>query len=266
MSTNHVKVTQLQSNLLQYQIIEHFDRVSYYTSAYLFVSEGEGVLIDTGTYEMGKFIKEDLEKRKIQLKYIILSHYHKDHAMGSLAFKNIPIVVGSEYELNQIKCTQLIESDLKFEEPQVIVEDKETLIFRDSKLNIYKTPGHTPCGISIIIDSQYIFVGDLILEDLDNKVIIPYIDKDANPKDHLKSLRLLEQFESHHLMLSHGRPHFNIEISRFLADPIYYLERFIGSNYDGGLDYCLMGQKEDYAMCAIHKINKRNAKKMFNLK
>ena len=260
MLTNVEKI-QLTENLIQYRILEKLDRVSYYTSCYAFVKDGRAILIDAGYYKMGKFIKKDFLAHNIQLDKIIITHAHKDHIAGSLAFDHPFMIIGENYQRNLSRSQNSAPEGKFFVEPELIVKDTCTFLFRDSKFYIFKTAGHAPCGLSVIIDDAYLFVGDLILEDIDHKIIIPYIDKEAEPISHLKSLRALERFESHHLMLSHGNPKFNINIAQQLSHQIYYLERLIESNYEGNLDLCLMADKENYAMLAIHKINIRNAKK-----
>lgn len=260
MSTN-VEIIQISKEITQYRILEKLDRVSYYTSCYAYVKDQHAILIDSGYYDMGLFIKADFEKKGIVLDKIILSHCHKDHLAGTLAFDQPFLIMGDNYQSNLSRCQLVAPQGMTFAEPDKVVRDTCSFLFRESKFYIFKTPGHAPCGLSVIINDEYLFVGDLLLEDINHKIIIPYIDKDAEPKSHLKSLRALERFESHHLMLSHGEPKFNIHISQHLSHQIYYLERLIESAYEGSLDLCLMGQQEDYAMLAIHKINRRNAKK-----
>lgn len=261
MSTKQVECIQHTENLFQYRILEHLDRVSYYTSAYAFIKDKRAILIDAGYLEMGKHIYKDFKKRGITVDKIIISHCHKDHLLGVLAFDDPFIILGDGYENNLNRCRSISHKTQSLPEPQMIVHDTCSFLFRESKFFIFKTPGHAPCGLSVIIDDEYLFVGDLILEDIDHKIIIPYIDKDADPEAHLKSLRSLQRFESHHLMLSHGQAKFNISIDEHLSHQIYYLERFIETGYEGNLDICLMSDKENYAMLAIHKINRRNALK-----
>lgn len=61
MSTNPVECIQHSENLYQYRIIEHLDRVSYYTSAYAFIKDNKAILIDSGYLEMGKYISKDFK-------------------------------------------------------------------------------------------------------------------------------------------------------------------------------------------------------------
>jgi|GEM_PF-701875 len=260
MSTKVEKI-QINNNLIQYRMIEHLDRVSYYTSCYAYVVGDKAILIDAGLLCMGEFIKDDFKANDIQLEKIILTHYHKDHVLGSLAFEDPFIIVGSDYQYNKSRIEAAKPTSYHFKTPDLVVQDTCSFLFRETKFYIFKTPGHAPCGLTIIINDEYIFVGDLLLEDLDGKIIIPYIDKDAEPEAHLKSLRSLERFESKHLMYSHGQPKFNMQISDYLSHQIYYLERFIESDYQGNLDLCLMADKDQYAMLAIHNLNKRNALK-----
>lgn len=123
----------INEHLIQYRITEKLDRVTYYTSAYLFHQNGEGVLIDAGYYEMGKLIKEDLRKLEIELKYIIISHYHKDHAQGAIPF-DIPIIGSDKFETNYEKCQSV--SKYNYRKPDILVKEKMNIKLHDISLEI----------------------------------------------------------------------------------------------------------------------------------
>ena len=248
----------INENLIQYRIVEKMDRVTYYTSAYLYHSNNEGILIDSGYYEMGEYIKKDIASMKIDLKYIIISHYHNDHAQGSIVF-DTPIIASDQYKMNYMKCNS--SSKYNYREPDIKVHDYLQIDFDTSSIEIYKTPGHTPCGISVLINKEYLYVSDNLLEDINRKIIIPYLDVTADPYDHYKTMLLYDELSPKHLLFTHGPVKLFADLNYEFSERLYYLEKFINSNFDIELTDCLIGNVEDYSMTAIHKLNKRNAKK-----
>ncbi len=248
----------INENLIQYRILEKLDRVSYYTSAYLYHDDGVGILLDSGYYDMGVTIKKDIDKMGIDLKYIVISHYHKDHAQGAIAF-DTPIIGSDQYEVNYNKCNDNYSK--KYRKPNIEVKDKYSVTINTSRVEIYKTPGHTPCGLSVLINDEYLYVSDNLLEDTEHRVIVPYLDVSSNPYDHYKTMLLYDELSPRHLIFTHGPVKFNADLNYEFSERIYYLEKLIKSDFSIDINECLIRDKRNYAMTAIHKINQRNAKK-----
>lgn len=249
----------INENLTQYRLIEALDRVSYYTSAFLYHHKGQGVLIDSGYSRLGQFIKKDLEHSKIILKGIVITHYHKDHAEGSTAFKGIPIIASDQYEATFYKCQNVCTQQLKV--PDVLIEDNYFITLDTSRIEIFKTPGHTKCGLSVLINNEYLYVSDNLLEDINNKIIVPYLDISSNPYDHYKTIFNYQYLKFHTLLLTHGPVKQSPNLEYEFGERLFYLESFTKSEFTKNIDECLLSNTENYSMTAIHKINIRNAKK-----
>lgn len=255
---NNMEKIIINQHLIQYRIIEELDRVSYYTSAFLFHDNGEGILIDAGYYQMGLDIKKDIESMGINLKFIILTHYHKDHAQGAISF-DTPIIASNKYKPNFDKGNAL--SEHQYRKPNKLVDEYYEIILNTSRVEIYATPGHTPCGLSVFVNQSYLFVSDNLLEDIDNNIIIPYLDVTANPYDHYKTILLYDSLNPKHLLLTHGPIKMTPDLNYEFSERLFYLEQFIKSHYEASLEDCIIRDKSNYAMTAIHKANSRNAKK-----
>ncbi|MBI9012084.1 MAG: MBL fold metallo-hydrolase [Clostridiales bacterium] len=249
----------ISSNLTQYRLIETLDRVTYYTSSFLYHHKGQGVLIDSGYGRLGQFIKDDLEQSKIILNAIVITHYHKDHAEGSTVFNEIPIIASDQYEDTFYKCQNVCTQQLKI--PNVLVKDKYFLTVDTSRIEIFKTPGHTKCGLSVLINNEYLYVSDNLLEDINNKIIVPYLDASSNPYDHYKTIYNYQNLKFHTLLLTHGPIKENVNLTHEFGERLFYLETFIKSKFSCNIEDCLLTNIENYSMTAIHKINVRNAKK-----
>jgi len=249
----------ITENLTQYRLIEALDRVSYYTSAFLYHNKGQGVLIDSGYRRLGKFIKKDLDQSNIVLKAIVITHYHKDHAEGSTVFKNVPIIASDLYEDTFMKCQNVTTYELVI--PNILVEDKYLINIDTSRIEIFKTPGHTNCGLSVLINNDYLYVSDNLLEDINNKIIVPYLDVSSNPYEHYKTIYEYQYLQFKTLLLTHGQVKSNRNLKSEFGERLFYLENFIKSEFTKDIDECLQNDPENYSMTAIHKINVRNAKK-----
>lgn len=256
-----MKIIKISSTFYCFQFLEVLDRVTYTTNVYALIDKGRVLLIDTGYRAYSQKIREYFLNENLHVTDIIITHYHRDHAEGSVLFEHARIYASDQYEENFRKCQEMLHTEM-YHAPDICVEDKYLIDFGSFKVKLIKTPGHTKCGMSVLIDDQYLLPSDLILQDMDNKAIVPYIDISSNPEDHLKSLRMLQILEYKFLCLSHGSIIEKPKSDYLISERIYYLERFIESNYEAELDYCIMGPKESYAMIEIHKLNKRNAKRL----
>lgn len=126
----------------------------------------ESVVIDPG----GDFeeIKKYLDKLKLEVKYIILTHGHFDHT-GALS--QLKKATGAEIlihsadagMLSQIDQDQpfFLESGTATCSADRTLKDGDKIQFGDNVIEVLHTPGHTPGGISLFID-KVIFTGDTL--------------------------------------------------------------------------------------------------------
>lgn len=128
----------------------------------------EGIIIDPGD-EGSKLIKF-IDKRKIKLKAILITHAHYDHIGACLEIKaryNIPISIGkkevpllSNNNLNGLvkvaNNNNIIEADRTF-------VDNDIFEFGNCKLKVIFTPGHTAGGVCFYDEAnQILFSGDTL--------------------------------------------------------------------------------------------------------
>lgn len=90
---------------------------------------------------------------KLELKYIINTHYHFDHTGGNKKIKNSTSakIVASK------KDGKRINSNI-----DLAVEDGDQLQIGEITLKFLSTPGHTPGGMCIIIDNEALITGDTL--------------------------------------------------------------------------------------------------------
>lgn len=128
------------------------------------------IVVDPGSYDCIEIIKF-IERKKLNPKYIILTHEHFDHIWGVNKLKlryNANIISSalcSEKLVNSKKNMSFFFDGIGFETYpcDISIESVEdTLYWNDIKIDFMKTPGHTDCSISFFIGNR-LFVGDLII-------------------------------------------------------------------------------------------------------
>ena len=126
----------------------------------------EAVVIDPG----GDFeeIEKQLKKLKLKVKYIVLTHGHFDHT-GALA--QLKKATGAEVLIHAEDASMLsptgqaqpffMESGKDPCAADGTLKEGDKIQFGENSLEVLHTPGHTPGGISLLIDKM-IFVGDTL--------------------------------------------------------------------------------------------------------
>jgi hydroxyacylglutathione hydrolase len=128
-------------------------------------SKGAVVIDPAGDFED---IKNQLNKSKLRVKYIILTHGHFDHT-GALA--QLKKTTGAEILIHSADASMLSQSTPA--QPFLLdsrtdpcpadrtLKDGDTIEFGSNVLEVLHTPGHTPGGISLLVDKM-IFTGDTL--------------------------------------------------------------------------------------------------------
>jgi hydroxyacylglutathione hydrolase len=139
-------------------------------NTYLVIDEAakEGFIVDPGGYNP-KLTKK-VSDEGAEIKYIILTHGHADHISGVNEhlddFPNAKVVAHAN-EKSMLEDSKMNQS-LMFGSPQVVkadilVNDGDELEVGNLKLKFLFTPGHTPGGMCIYIDTENVlFSGDTL--------------------------------------------------------------------------------------------------------
>lgn len=156
----------------------------------------EGLVIDPADDGVG--ISEEIENKKIKLVGVVMTHGHFDHSLGALDLKlmyNVPIFVSEKDKFILDRQDETAKYFLKQELqiPNLIKIDKDLegikeIIFGESKLEVIKTPGHTPGSISLYSAKQdLLFSGDTLFKDSRGRTDFKY----GSTKNIFESLRKL---------------------------------------------------------------------------
>jgi glyoxylase-like metal-dependent hydrolase (beta-lactamase superfamily II) len=159
------------------------------TNCYLIEVSCGWIMIDTDFPEALHPLMHLLRQHNIKIsdiKYLIVTHYHPDHAGIAQDLKNLGIrlilhkcQVSYVDKLNDFfkrnpkyKCTEIVSID------NIVVSDSESRKFlKDVGIEgeIIQTPGHSDDSVSLIIDENCAFTGDLpgfsLIEAFDDQTI-----------------------------------------------------------------------------------------------
>jgi hydroxyacylglutathione hydrolase len=128
----------------------------------------EAVVIDPGGDE--NEILEVLQYNNFQLKLIIDTHGHFDHVDANQPLKDATGAQIAIHEADAQMLTQPSNEALFFTGNRVrtsmadiLLKENDVLTFGSYRLKVLHTPGHTPGGISLVLeDHPYVYVGDLL--------------------------------------------------------------------------------------------------------
>lgn len=141
-----------------------------HVNTYLVVDEDtkKGFIVDPGGYNPG--LTKIVEKNGIDIVYIILTHGHSDHICGVNDhlddFPNAK-VVASIHEQDMLEDPVLNQSTMfgaaQTVSADILVEDGDELQVGNLKLMCLHTPGHTPGGMCVYVESEdVLFSGDTL--------------------------------------------------------------------------------------------------------
>lgn len=145
------------------------------TNCYLLESNGGYIMIDTDFPDTLHLLMNLLKHHDIKtsdIKYLIITHFHPDHAGIAQDLKNLGI------KLLLHKCqvpfvdnlNNFFKKNRKFNYTDIVSEDNIVISGNESRSflksvgiegEIIQTPGHTDDSISLVIDGCCAFIGDL---------------------------------------------------------------------------------------------------------
>lgn len=124
------------------------------------IDTGEGlIMLDAGYLESIDEVISNIEKVGLSvsdLKYILLTHGHVDHAGAARKFREMTgakIVIGApdrEYVNGENDLTYAREYEMSFDffEPDILLSDGDIITLGDTSVRAMATPGHTPGAMS----------------------------------------------------------------------------------------------------------------------
>jgi len=145
----------------------------------------EAVVIDPGGDE--DEILDVLNYNKFQLKLIIDTHGHFDHVDANQPLKE---ATGAQIAIHEADAQMLAQPSaeamfftgnrVRLSQPDILLKEGDVLTFGKYRLKVLHTPGHTPGGISLVLENHtYVYVGDLLFAGSIGRTDFPGGDFDA---------------------------------------------------------------------------------------
>ncbi len=187
------------------------------------------VLVDTLALPEETLAIRDFVEREVgvQVRYIINTHYHADHAWGNCFFPGAMVIAHA-------KCRQLLEErgipsleaarkqNPMFRQSKIILPhftfDDGTLTLRVGKknLSIMPAPGHSSDGIMVLVDEDRIlFAGDVFMP-------LPYV-VDGDAEESIASIKKIGRMGLENIVQGHGDIILRGEIEASVRENLNYL-------------------------------------------
>ncbi len=129
-------------------VIIQVEKIGKGCLSHIIGSNGEAVVIDP-TYPPSKYL-EYAQKEGLKITKVIDTHQHADHVSAA---KELSQITGSKLYLSKLE-------EYKLESEKI--EDGSSISFGTKQLLVMHTPGHTPGGMSLVLDDKYVFSGDIL--------------------------------------------------------------------------------------------------------
>ena len=200
----------------------------YISSLFLVETDGEFLLLDAGCSCDFQTIKEFIENKGkclTDLKLVVVTHMHPDHAGGVKHFQKHGIPIAStegaykwyrgiggfiQHKIDTLlaqfsarrkqKALKPVNYKRSFK-PDFLLKDGDSLPFFPDWKVIY-TPGHTLYDIALYNEKEKVlYLADLILK-IDNKFVLPF--PVLFPDFMLKSLDRVKRYKFDTLLFAHG--------------------------------------------------------------
>lgn len=174
-------------------IIKRIPAGIYAANCYIIASEGtkDALVIDPGGDE--EIITNEIEKNGYVVKAILLTHGHIDHvgAVKALATKyNVKTYINQKDLILMEKGTYIY-GDIK-DVPTVNIEHDDMLSLGSIQLRCIACPGHTPGGMSFLIE-KHLFTGDTLFKGSIGRTDLEGGDYDAIINSIIENLMVLDK-------------------------------------------------------------------------
>ena len=151
------------------EVIEYQTGTLRVNTYLVFDETKEAFLVDPGSYL--KQISNKIIEKELNLKYIVLTHGHGDHIGGIQQFKaDFPDVKVVALDLEKETLNDPVKNNsavilggLVSMDADEYVSEGTILMVGNMNLKVIATPGHTPGGMSILLD-DIVFCGDTLFK------------------------------------------------------------------------------------------------------
>ncbi|MCE5173414.1 MBL fold metallo-hydrolase [Paenibacillus profundus] len=192
------------------------------------IDGAQAILIDTAFEEHAQQVVEDLAECGIRIEGVILTHFHDDHMYGLKVLPEVPVYGSAHYQTTLDMWTEPKEHP--YFTPDIVFEHSLQITFGRHELTLTSFPGHAHCSSLIIINEQFVHIGDELMFSNDGQPILPSVDYNQYVRRHRDSLAKLRDYSHCTLIPSHGTVISGQQrIDRDIANRIAYFDAILGS-------------------------------------
>lgn len=194
-------ISKLEDNFYLYTFPPRKDEKFGY-NIYAMIDGKEALIIDAGFRNHIKSVEEELKNKEIEIKKVVISHFHLDHILGLKEIKPDKIIGSDDYEKT---LNVYVDSDKHhLFTPDTKIDREKSLKFGKFNLKMQKFPGHAQCSLLININDKYIHIGDELMYTNQGEDILPFVGKSVI-KRHIESLERLKSYTDFIFLPSHGK-------------------------------------------------------------
>jgi len=228
-----MKIEKLREGIIHYTFEPRPNR-NWSESVTVIINEDKAILIDAGFDFQIEKVLADLNKRKIEIEKIIITHFHEDHMEGLRILPKVPIYGSSRFQETLDKWTPKNEHDLFT--PTVRIEHPQELIFGKHKLTLISLPGHSVCGMLVNINDEFLHIADEVMFSPVGVPMLPSADGN-DFKRHLASLDKLRAYSGDFSLIipAHGPVFSGEKLEEEIEKRYAYISAIAHSN--GNISY-----------------------------
>ena len=135
-----------------------------------------------------------IDKEKLNVKYMLLTHAHHDHVLSAREFKNK--YKNTKFVISKIDYENILNGYMRgvnsdtFIKPDILVEDNSIIEFENEKIKVISTPGHTSGSVCYLFRDS-LFCGDTVFKGSIGRTDLPT----GSSKEIFKSINKLKRIE-----------------------------------------------------------------------
>jgi glyoxylase-like metal-dependent hydrolase (beta-lactamase superfamily II) len=184
-----LEIFKLNENVYQFRFVK--EKSTFPFNITVFIDGNSALIIDVAYEIYAEQVKQFLLNNGVNEYIIFISHHHEDHFDGCKSFLE-SITYASK--LFQDDYQEHLETDeyLKSFVPSRKLVDGDLFTTKKYEIEFIYTPGHNKCEYSFLINSKYLYVGDLIYFNKEGLPSLPYIDVNSKIEEYIFSLERIK--------------------------------------------------------------------------
>ncbi len=167
----------IEKGIVHYTFPPYLPRCHFNDSITVLVDGGRALFIDAGYESEAEQALQDLEAQGLELKGVIVSHFHDDHMQGLKVLPRVPVYGSARYQETLNMWNEKAEHP--FFAPSVKVGAPYSFHFGRHRLEIIPFPGHSICTVLTCIDGKYLHIADELMFGDEGLPLLPIPDAHA---------------------------------------------------------------------------------------